>query len=81
MKAVKAALKHLGLSLARSKKFAALLAGLGATLAVNHLGLDPAVAEDLSTKVVGLVMAYLLGQGVADHGKEKAIIEGQGFKG
>ena len=66
--------------LLRSKKFIALLVGVFATAAthilVNHIGMDPAeakvLATEISTKVSGLVGAYIVSQGIADFGKEKA---------
>jgi len=42
---------------------------------VSKLGLPEEQAADLSTKLVALVASYMIGQGVADHGKEAAKIE------
>ena len=36
-----------------------------------QLGIEP----DSMKLVVGLVVAYVIGQGVADHGKEKILVE------
>ncbi len=69
------AIKEMLKGLAGSKKFAALVAGLLATLLVSKLGLPEEQAADLSTKLVALVASYMIGQGVADHGKEAAKIE------
>ena len=51
-----------------SKKF--LAAAIGCV--VIALGSALGLSEDQSTKVAGLIVAYVLGQGMADHGKEKA---------
>lgn len=67
-----------------SRKFLALIVGLLAVLLslalVKWLGLEHEEALQLSTTVaasiVGLVGSYLVGQGVADHGKEKQLAKG-----
>lgn len=52
-----------------SKKFLVMLAGIiVAVLAKVGVPLDP----DLVNQVVGLAAAYIVGQGIADHGKEAA---------
>lgn len=63
-----------------SKKALAALAGsitsAGVLLAAKHgYGLDPAAAETLVKAVLGLVGLYIVGQGAADWGKEKAKVE------
>ena len=66
-----------------SKKFAAMCSGmLSVALAYplsRWFGMDEAQAAEwsaaASAKVVALVSAYCVGQGVADHGKEKAKVE------
>ena len=60
-------------TLLASKKFvaaisAALFVLLNETLA---LGID----EDTVTQVVTVIAAYVVGQGIADHGKERALVE------
>lgn len=55
-----------------SKKVAALLAGL-LLLGAKRLGLDIAGAE--IEEALALLGAYLVGQGIADAGKERAKIE------
>jgi hypothetical protein len=60
--------------LTRSKKFASLVLGVVAS-AGARLGLDAATAESVSQAIVALVGCYLVGQGVADHGKERAKVE------
>ena len=72
-------LKDLLAGLLASKKFAAFAASLFAMLLVSlssKLGLDisPDQADAMSLKVVALGSAYLIGQGVADHGKEAALV-------
>lgn len=52
----------------KSKKFQAFLLGLLAIVGKHLLGLSD---EDV-TKIVGLVGTYVIGQGVADAGKEAA---------
>lgn len=59
-------------SLAGSKKFAALALGLLLLLCVHAL-LEAEQARSLSEKATALIAAYLIGQGVADHGKEAAL--------
>ena len=69
--------------LLKSKKFAALLAGLLVLVAVYPLtrwaGMSEAeakeFAEPLALKAVAMVSAYLISQGVADHGKEAKKLE------
>jgi len=66
-----------------SKKFIALLVGLLASvitpLLISQIGMDPAeataFAAGVSTKIAAMVSAYMVGQGLADNGKEKAKIE------
>ena len=56
----------------RSKKAVAMIVGLIVSLA-GKVGLD-LPTEDL-TAVLSPVLAYIVGQGVADVGKEKARVE------
>ena len=73
------ALKSLATGLLGSRKAAALLVGLLATLLqiplIQWLDMPQEKAVELattiSTQIVALVSAYIVGQGVADHGKEK----------
>ena len=58
--------------MAGSKKALAMIAGLIASLAGKY-GLD--IPTEELTVVLSPVLAYILGQGVADAGKEKARIE------
>jgi hypothetical protein len=70
--------KGLFKSLLGSKKFAALITGLIANLAVlgaSKLGISEEVASGVAMKVTGLVGSYILGQGFSDLGKEKAKVE------
>jgi len=62
----------------RSKKFWALITGILSVLAAliaPKLGATEEQASAAVTKITALVMSYILGQGVADHGKEKAKAE------
>ena len=60
--------------LLKSKKFVASAAGMFISIAVT-LGLDPAAAEAIVAVVVKCTLGFVVGQGVADLGKEKAKIE------
>lgn len=51
-----------------SKKFLATIAGA----LVVTLGTVFGLSEEQSMKIAAMVTAYVLGQGIADHGKEKA---------
>lgn len=56
-----------------SKKFIVAVVGVIIAIAGKHgLSLDPQTVEH----VVYLFVAYLLGQGIADHGKEAAKVNG-----
>lgn len=61
-----------------SKKATASIAGVIATVLVTIAGrqgwtwLDPATADALSLKLVGLVLGYVLAQAHVDNAKEKA---------
>jgi hypothetical protein len=57
-----------------SKKAIAGIAG-AVMILVGRLGLD--IDSELVTQFVSLVVAYIVGQGIADHGKEGAKIEAQ----
>ena len=52
----------------KSKKAQAVFMGVVAVLLKDGLGLSP---EDV-TMILGLIATYVLGQGIADHGKEAA---------
>lgn len=56
-----------------SKKFKALVVGVILTIANDklHLGLS----EDTVQEAVAMLVAYMLGQGIADHGKEAAKVK------
>ncbi len=51
----------------KSKKAQAMIVGLLMTLFAESLGMP--VTESTMTEVVALISAYIIGQGVADHGK------------
>ena len=55
----------------KSKKVQAVVAGILLVIFKDALGLSPEDAANL----VKLIMAYLIGQGVADHQKEKVKLE------
>lgn len=55
----------------RSKKFVALLVGILAAVGAK-LGLDAELSNELSRQIVALVATYMIGQGIADNGKEAA---------
>jgi hypothetical protein len=62
-----------------SKKFLAAAVSFVALVLVTlagrmHIGLDEASANDLAKELVALAVAYVVGQGVADHGKVAAEI-------
>lgn len=68
-----------------SKKALATMAGtvtsaLVMVAAKQGWGLDPAAAESLVKVILGLVAAYVLGQGVADWGKEAAKVQAAAFE-
>ncbi len=56
----------------QSKKAIAMLVGLVVAVG-GHLGLN--LDPDALTTILAPVLAYIVGQGVADHGKEKARME------
>jgi hypothetical protein len=58
-------------SLVSSKKGAAMVAGVIMAAFGKKLGLDEAAV----TSIVATVVAYLVGQGIADHGKEAAKVQ------
>lgn len=58
-----------------SKKFVASLLGLAVAVAVK-LGVPEARAGEIA-ELLSPLIAYIVAQGVADHGKEKAIAEKQ----
>ena len=60
--------------LLKSKKAIAGIAG-ALMILVGRLGLD--IDSELVTQFVSIVVAYIVGQGIADHGKEGAKIEAQ----
>ena len=54
-----------------SKKFLATIIGA----VVVALGSALGISDEQTTKIAGLIVAYVLGQGVADMGKEKIAAE------
>lgn len=63
-------------SVLTSKKAIAALAAIAAVLLVPVLAkVGLVLSEDQIEHFVAVVAAYLVGQGIADHGKEKAKVE------
>lgn len=58
-----------------SKKFLALLITMIAMLAAHFTPLTEEQVTAFVEHATQLVMAYVIGQGIADHGKEKAKVE------
>lgn len=56
-----------------SKKFQASLAWAIVVLINHYFGLE--IPEDTIVQVLALLWTYIVWQGIADHGKEKAKIE------
>lgn len=56
-----------------SKKFLAALAGAAVVVLNKAIGLELPEADVL--KILGVIASYIVGQGIADHGKEKAKVE------
>lgn len=61
------------IELFKSKKFLAALAGAAVVVLNKAIGLELPEADVL--KILGVIASYIVGQGIADHGKEKAKIE------
>lgn len=75
-------MKDVAGELLASKKFLGMLVGLAATAVLGlsnkfNLGISEDQAAAVATKALGVVSAYLLGQGLADHGKEAAAISAE----
>jgi len=51
----------------KSKKFQAAIAGVIVVIVSNYI---PAIDPDALTEIVALIIAYVIGQGLADFGKE-----------
>ncbi len=65
-------IKNLLLGFIGSKKFVAMVAGMVVTLLAKYkFNVDQTTVEGL----IGIVMAYVLGQGIADHGKGAAEVQ------
>jgi len=58
----------------KSKKFQALIVGV---IVLVLMELIPALDEAHTTEVVALIVAYIIGQGIADHGKEAELVRKQ----
>ncbi len=55
----------------QSKKFWATITGVAVAVGTNYLGLD----EETITNIIQVLSVYVIGQGIADAGKEKARVE------
>ena len=55
-----------------SKKFWIAVAGIIVMIVGNFTG----IPEDQLMAICGIIISYILGQGIADHGKEAAKING-----
>ena len=60
------------MEIVRSKKFWTMIAGL-IVIVSSKLGLN--LSEQTILEVIGLLSAYIVGQGIADNGKEAAKIQ------
>lgn len=76
-RAVKDFMKRTLVALFGSKKFLALLTTLIVLALTRKLGLDEPAATELGREIVAVASAYMVGQGVADHGKERARVEAE----
>ena len=54
------------LDLLKSKKAVATLVGILVVMLTQYLK----IPEEMATTIAGLIVAYVVGQGIADHGKE-----------
>jgi hypothetical protein len=72
-------LKRTARALFGSKKFLALLTTLIVLALTRKLGLDEPTATELGREIVAVASAYMVGQGVADHGKERARHQAETF--
>lgn len=61
-----------------SKKFLAALLGLVVVI-VNHFGMN--LDTDALMTALSPIIAYIVGQGIADHGKEQAIVNAKQNQG
>lgn len=59
----------------KSKKFKVFVLGTLSVFLTGVVGLDEATATSIRDALVKMAGAYLIGQGVADHGKSKAELE------
>ena len=55
----------------KSKKFTAMVIGIVATFLTKRFGLP----EEQTTEIIALIIFYIVGQGVADLGKEAARVK------
>jgi hypothetical protein len=55
------------------KKLTAAIAAVLLVIGVQYLGMTEAAATEVSTMIAGIASAFMIGQGMADFGKEGAI--------
>lgn len=60
------------MDLLKSKKFQAALAGVLVVIAKHFI---PDLDETSVQQILAVLLAYIVGQGIADHGKERAKVE------
>jgi hypothetical protein len=56
----------------QSKKFRAALVAIVVAIGSHYI---PGFPEGAATEVVAVLVAYIIGQGIADNGKEAALVE------
>lgn len=56
----------------KSKKFWMAVVGIVAMIVSSFI---PAITEEMIMGIAGIIISYILGQGIADNGKEAAKIE------
>lgn len=61
----------------KSKKFWVLIGGIALLIGKT---VSPELAEMDTTELMGVIASYLVGQGIADFGKERAKVEGNWAK-
>ncbi|MDB4726480.1 hypothetical protein OAF54_03495 [bacterium] len=59
----------------KSKKFQVFAASLVVLILTQLVGLEETQALQIKEGLMGLAGTYLIGQGIADHGKEAAKVE------
>ena len=68
-------IKEVGMDFFKSKKSWVAITSILSTILVNFIGLPPELVGKIIEAIMAIASAYLIGQGVADAGKEKAKVE------